>query len=107
MHQGLAKSRPQLAQAKGTIYLFWQQGTEDAAWLDLGELIANKADQDTGVIDTEDLSVRMVFYPTYGSQITPTYSNFEPFVDELDNLYLVWTQAVTENGVVKQRRLSV
>ena len=101
-HQGISKSRPQLVQAKGTVYLFWQQGSEDVAWLDLGELITNKADQDTGVIDTENMPIKMVFYPTYGAQVTPTYANFKPFVDELDNLYLVGIQSVSEDDKVKQ-----
>ena len=103
-HLGIAKARPQLVKSGGTVYLFWQQGAEDIAWLDLGKVInSEKTDQATGEItDTAGLPVSMVFYPTYGCEVSPTYSGFKPFVDELDNLYIVWPQSITEDSVVKQ-----
>ncbi len=103
-HIGIAKARPQLAKSASTVYLFWQQGTEDIAWLDLGCVInSKKTNQSTGMItDTARLPVSLVFYPTYGSNVSPTYSGFKPFVDDLNNLYIVWPQSITEDSVMKQ-----
>ena len=103
-HLGVAKSRTQLAQSDNTVYLFWKQGTDDVAWIDLGEVLnSDKTDKSTGIItDTSELPISFVFYPTYGSEITPTYNSFCPFVDDLDNLYIVWLQTIEEDGVNKQ-----
>ena len=103
-HIGVAKSRPQLISSGDSVYLFWQRGTHDVAWLDLGCVIDSEdADGDTGLIVEEDsLSCNYVFYPTIGVKISPTYTSFKPFVDELGNLYVVWLQGMEENGVMKQ-----
>ena len=53
-HIGVAKSRPQLISSGDSVYLFWQRGTHDVAWLDLGCVIDSEdADGDTGLIVEE------------------------------------------------------
>lgn len=103
-HLGIAKSRPQLITSGDSVYLFWQRGKDDVAWLDLGDILDSDAvDSKTGLITDDDrLSCKYVFYPTIGVKIEPTYTSFKPFVDELGNLYVVWLQGIEEDGVLKQ-----
>lgn len=103
-HVGTAKSRPQLVKTSQSVFLFWQNGTNDVAWIDLGYVLADGiTDLDTGrIVNTDKASRRFIFYPTVGVDIDPTYAGFRPFVDERGNLYVVWQQGIKENGILKQ-----
>ena len=103
-HLGIAESRPQLIQAAGSLYLFWQSGDSDVAWLDIGSVIDSQdTNGDTGLItNKENTACSFIFYPAYGVDIEPSYNGFKPFVDEKGNLYVVWEQGIEEDGVLKQ-----
>lgn len=103
-HVGVAKSRPQLVNTTQSVFLFWQNGASDVAWIDLGYALSDGiTDIDTGrIIDTDKASRRFIFYPTVGVDIDPTYAGFRPFVDERGNLYVVWQQGIKESGILKQ-----
>lgn len=103
-HVGTAQSRPQLIKAADSVYLFWQSGKEDVAWIDLGSVIDSDATNGTTgqIIDEEGKECSYVFYTKADNNIIPTYAGFTPFVDESGNLFIVWTQGLEEDGIQKQ-----
>ena len=104
-HLGVAKACPQLIKANDSVYLFWQHGKSDVAWCDLGKMLSDENtfnSEDGSIKDREKIKWSYIFYPTVGVDIDPSYAGFKPFVDEKGNLYVVWTQGITENGKNKQ-----
>lgn len=96
-NDNLSDSNPQLIRKGEHTYLFWLQDEKDIRYLDITSMIKNGVNSDGTLKPEYDTTPSVVFFINdEGQDINPTFGSYKAYVDNDDNLYIVWLQPVTD-----------